>query len=564
LRSDAIKKGPDRAPHRSLLRACGLGGEDFSKPFIGIASSQVDIVPGHIHLHEFSAVVKSAVREAGGIPFEFNCIAVDDGIAMGHPGMRYSLPSRELIADSVETMLQAHQFDGVICIPNCDKTVPGMIMGAIRVNIPTIFVSGGPMKTGRTREGAPIDLVSIYEGVGRYQAGFITEQQLTELEERACPSCGSCAGLFTANSMNCLCEALGLALPGNGTVLANSPERIKLLRRAGGQIMSLITANLKPRDIVTAEAIDNALALDMAMGGSTNTILHTLAIAKEAQVDYPLGRINEIATRTPHICKLSPASDYRMQDLHRAGGVSALLKELSKKDGTLHLDQMTVTMNTLGDNVSSAKVADPQVIRPVSNPHSHHGGIAILYGSLAPRGALCKTGAVSPAMMKHRGPARVFDSEDDASIAIHKASIKEGDVVVVRYEGPKGGPGMREMLTLTATLAGMGLGNKVALVTDGRFSGATRGVCIGHVSPEAAAGGPISCLRDGDPIDIDLEHYRLDVGLDSAEIEARLKHPRPPPSRATSGYLARYAALVGPADEGATLRQTVFKNQGDT
>lgn len=522
------------------------------------------MVPGHVHLHEFSAIVKSAVREAGGVPFEFNTIAVDDGLAIGHPGMRYSLPSRELIADSVETMLQAHQFDGVVCIPNCDKVVPGMIMGAVRVNIPSIFVSGGPMETGRTSEGVPIDLSSVYEGVGRYRAGLITKQQLAELEERACPSCGSCAGLFTANSMNCLCEALGLALPRNGTILANSPDRIELLRMAGHQIVALVAANLKPRDIVTAEAIDNAFALDMAMGGSTNTVLHTLAIAREAQVDYPLSRINEIAKRTPHICKLSPASDYRMHDLHDAGGVIAVLKELSKKHGVLRLDQITVTMKTLGDNISEAKIANPQVIRPVSKPHAQHGGIAILYGSLAPRGAVCKTGAVDPAMMRHRGPARVFDSEDDASKAIVGGSIKESDVVVVRYEGPKGGPGMREMLTLTAALVGMGLGAKVALVTDGRFSGATRGACIGHVSPEAAAGGPISCVRDGDPIEIDLEDYRLNVDLDPDEIEARLRDLRPIPVRVSSGYLARYSALVSSADEGAILRRPTAVNQGDT
>jgi dihydroxy-acid dehydratase len=564
MRSDAVKKGADRAPHRSLLRACGLETEDFAKSFIAIANSQADIVPGHVHLREFSAIVKSAVREAGGIPFEFNTIAVDDGIAMGHPGMRYSLPSRELIADSVETMLQAHQFDGVVCIPNCDKVVPGMVMGTLRVNVPTIFVSGGPMETGRTGEGAPIDLSSVYEGVGQYEAGLINEHQLTDLEERACPSCGCCAGLFTANSMNCICEALGLALPGNGTILANSPERIELLKRAGHQIVSLVAADLKPRDIVTKEAVDNALALDMAMGGSSNTILHTLAIAREAQLDYPLSRIDTIAKRTPHICKLSPASEYRMQDLHRAGGVSALLKELSRKDGVLHLDQPTVTMKTLGRNISEARSEDSQVIRPITSPHSDHGGIAILYGSLAPRGAVCKTGAVGPAMMKHRGPARVFDSESEASKAILGGSIKDGDVVVVRYEGPRGGPGMREMLSLTATLVGMGLGDKVALVTDGRFSGATRGACVGHVSPEAAAGGPISCLKDEDPIEIDLQRGRLDVMLDPAEIEARLKRPRHLPSRANSGYLARYASLVGPADEGATLRPADIKNQGDT
>jgi dihydroxy-acid dehydratase len=563
MRSDAIKKGPERAPHRSLLRACGLSTEDFAKPFIAVSNSQADIVPGHVHLHEFGAIVKSAVREAGGIPFEFNTIAVDDGLAMGHSGMRYSLPSRELIADSVETMLQAHQFDGVVCIPNCDKIVPGMAIGAIRVNIPTIFVSGGPMQTGRTKEGMPIDLSSVYEGVGEYEAGLINEQQLTELEKRACPSCGCCAGLFTANSMNCLCEALGLALPGNGTILANSPERIDLLRKAGHQIISLVAADLKPRDIVTKEAIDNALALDMAMGGSSNTILHTMAIAREAQIDYPLSRIDTIAERTPHICKISPSSNYRMHDLHQAGGVSALLKELSRKDGALHLDQRTVTMKTLGDNISEAKVADSRVIRPITSPYSHHGGIAILYGSLAPRGAVCKTGAVDPAMMKHKGPARVFDSENEASKAILGGSVKEGDVVVVRYEGPKGGPGMREMLTLTATLVGMGLGDKVALVTDGRFSGATRGACIGHVSPEAGSGGPISWLKDGDPIEIDLENHRLDVALDAAEMESRRKHPLRTLNRATTGYLERYVALVGPADEGATLRQNVVESHGD-
>jgi len=563
VRSDAIKQGPERAPHRSLLRACGVKEEDFSKPFIGIANSQADIVPGHVHLHEFGAIVKSAIREAGGVPFEFNTIAVDDGIAMGHPGMRYSLPSRELIADSVETMLQAHQLDGVVCIPNCDKIVPGMIMGVLRVNIPTIFVSGGPMETGRTSENVCIDLASVYEGVGRFQAGFITKKQLNELEERACPSCGCCAGLFTANSMNCLCEAIGLALPGNGTILANSPERIELLKRAGRQIMSLVAADLKPRDIITADAIDNAFALDMAMGGSTNTILHTLAIANEAQVNYPLRRIEEVAERTPQICKLSPASEYRMQDLQQAGGVSAILRELSKKNGTLHLEQMTVTMRTLGDNISDAKAADLYVIKSISNPHSHHGGTAILYGSLAPNGAVCKTGAVDPAMIKHKGSARVFDSGDDAYKAILEGSIKEGDVVVVRYEGPKGGPGMREMLTLTAALVGMGLGDKVALVTDGRFSGATRGACIGHVSPEAAASGPIACLKDGDSIEIDLERHRLDVDLDQGEIENRLKRLHYSPS-VSSGYLARYADLVGSADEGAILKRCVVGSQGDT
>jgi len=562
MRSDAIKKGPERAPHRSLLRACGLKTDDFSKPFIGIASSHVDIVPGHMHLQEFSKILKAAVREAGGVPFEFNTIAVDDGIVMGHAGMKYSLPSRELIADSVETMLQAHQLDGVVCLTNCDKIVPGMLMAAVRVNIPTIFVSGGAMETGRTSQGLPIDTSSVFEAVGRHQAGLITEQQLTEIEEHACPSCGSCAGLFTANSMNCLCEAIGFALPGNGTILATSQERIELLRQAGHQIVKLVEADLKPRDILTREAIDNGLALDMAIGGSTNTILHTLALAREAEVDYPLSRIGEISERTPQICKLSPASDYRMEDLHRAGGVSAVLRELSKKDGVLNLDQITVTMKTLGENISQAAVIDPQVIRPISNPHSHHGGTTVLYGSLAPKGAVCKTAAVDPSMMRHNGPARVFDSEEEASAAILGDSIREGEIVVVRYEGPKGGPGMREMLALTANLAGRGLA-KVALVTDGRFSGATRGACIGHVSPEAAAGGPISCVRDGDMIEIDLQSSRLDVDVDAKEIEARLKYLRQPPVRVQSGYLARYASLVTSADEGAVLRKSVPTNQGD-
>jgi len=554
LRSDRIKKGADRAPHRSLLRACGLETEDFSKPFIGVANSYADMVPGHMHLNKYGSIVKSAIREAGAIPFEFNTIAVDDGIAMGHLGMKYSLPSRELIADSVETMLQAHQLDGVVCIPNCDKVVPGMIMGAVRVNIPAIFVSGGPMKAGRTSHGEPLDLVSVFEGVGRHRVGLISEQELTEIEEQACPSCGSCAGLFTANSMNCISEALGLALPGNGTFLADSPERIELLRRAGHQIVELVRRSLPPREIVTEEAIDDAFALDMAMGGSTNTVLHMLAIAKEAEIDYPLNRINKIAASIPQICKLSPASQCRMEDLQRAGGVSALLRELSKKDGALHLNRVTAALKTLGESISDAMITDHGVIKPISEPYGDHGGLAILYGSLAPRGAVCKTGAVDPAMIRHVGPSRVFDSEEHASRAILGGSITEGDVVVIRYEGPKGGPGMPEMLVPTSALIGMGLGAKVALVTDGRFSGATRGACIGHVSPEAAAGGPIACLQDGDTIEIDLKRFRLDVRLDPAEIKSRLEGLTRTLPRSTSGYLARYAALVSSADEGAVLR----------
>lgn len=553
MRSDAIKKGIERAPHRSLLRACGVGEEDFEKPFIGVANSFCEIVPGHVHLRELAAVVKDAIRAAGGVPFEFNTIAVDDGIAMGHLGMKYSLPSRELIADSVETMAMAHRFDGMVCIPNCDKIVPGMLMAAMRVNIPTIFVSGGPMAAGRSESGEALDLISVFEGVGQLSAGKITEEKLKEIEIKSCPTCGSCAGLFTANSMNCLMEALGMALPGNGTALALSAERQELAKRAGRQILELVKRDLKPRDIVTEAAVDNALALDAAMGGSTNTVLHTLAIASEAGLSYSLERLEGVMARTPTLCKIAPASRYHMEDLRDAGGVSAVLKELSRGEGLLALEEMTVTGQTLGRNIAAAAVADPEVIRPLSSPYSASGGLAVLFGNLAPDGAVVKTGAVDPDVRRHRGPAVIFESEEEACAGILRGKVKKGDVVVIRYEGPKGGPGMQEMLAPTASVVGRGLGKDVALITDGRFSGGTRGLCIGHICPEAAAGGPIALLREGDMITVDLDTRRLDVELGEEELARRRAALPPFEPRIRSGYLRRYATMVGPASGGAIL-----------
>jgi dihydroxy-acid dehydratase len=554
MRSDQIKLGFERAPHRGLLRATGVVGEkDFSKPFIAVCNSYVDVVPGHVHLQAFGKIVKEAIRAAGGVPFEFNTIGVDDGIAMGHIGMKYSLPSRELIADCVETMIEAHRFDGMVCIPNCDKIVPGMLLAAMRLDIPTIFVSGGPMKAGQTADGRSVDLISIFEGVGAYQAGKISERELTELEQVACPTCGSCSGMFTANSMNCLMEALGLALPGNGSYLAISEERKELARRAGQQIMRLIEANLTPRQIVNQESIDNAFALDMAMGGSTNTVLHTLALAREGGIDYSLERINAVAARVPHLCKVSPAGKWHMEDVDRAGGISAILKELSKKPGALNLDRPTVTLRTLGENIAEAEVKDYEVILPIDKPHSERGGLAILFGNLAPDGAVVKVAAVAPSMMKHVGPARIFNSQEEACAGILNGQVKEGDVVVIRYEGPRGGPGMQEMLAPTANIMGMGLGEKVALITDGRFSGGTRGACIGHVSPEAAAGGPIAALEDGDMIHIDLVERTLHVALSPAEIAQRLEKARSPREPVKSRWLRRYASLVTSANTGAVM-----------
>jgi dihydroxy-acid dehydratase len=560
MRSDQIKLGFERAPHRGLLRATGVVGEnDFNKPFIAVCNSYVDVVPGHVHLQAFGKLVKEAIRAAGGVPFEFNTIGVDDGIAMGHIGMKYSLPSRELIADCVETMIEAHRFDGMVCIPNCDKIVPGMLMAAMRLDIPTIFVSGGPMAAGKLADGRSIDLISVFEGVGAYQAGKINDEELLALEQNACPSCGSCSGMFTANSMNCLMEALGIALPGNGSRLATSEARRELAREAGRMILQLIKADLTPRKIVNAETIDNAFALDMAMGGSTNTVLHTLAIAQEAGVEYSLERINAVSERTPHLCKVSPSGKWHMEDVDRAGGISAILKELSKKPGVLNLDRPTVTLRTLGENIAEANVEDPEVIRPIDSPHSERGGLAILTGNLAPDGAVVKVGAVAPSMMRHVGPARIYNSQEEACAGILNGHVREGDVVVIRYEGPRGGPGMQEMLAPTANIMGMGLGEKVALVTDGRFSGGTRGACIGHVSPEAAAGGPIAALVDGDLISIDLIEHRLDVNLTPEQMQQRLDEVRaanaikPPHVPVKSRWLRRYASLVTSANTGAVL-----------
>lgn len=553
MRSDRIKKGFERAPHRSLLKATGVRDDDMRKPFIAIVNSYVDIIPGHVHLQEFGKVVKEAVREAGGVPFEFNTIGVDDGIAMGHIGMNFSLPSRELIADSVETMIMAHAFDGMICIPNCDKIVPGMLMGAMRVDIPTIFVSGGPMAAGKTPDGRTVDLISVFEGVGAYKAGTIDEVELKTLEDYGCPSCGSCSGMFTANSMNCLMEALGLALPYNGSALAQTPERIALAQQAARQIMVLIEQDLTARRIVSAEAIDDAFALDMAMGGSTNTVLHTLALAYEAGIVYPLERLNEVAARVPHICKVSPASQWHMEDVHRAGGVPAILREISRGGNTLHLDRPTVTGRTLGENIAEAKICDTEVIRPLEHPHSPQGGLAVLFGSLAPDGAVIKIGAVAPTMRQHTGPARVYESEEAASYGILNREVQPGEVVVIRYEGPRGGPGMQEMLGPTAQLQGMGLGDSVALVTDGRFSGGSRGVSIGHISPEAAARGPIAAVQTGDRIAIDLDRRTLDLLVEAGEVERRLAALPPFEPVIDSRWLRRYARLVSSASTGAVF-----------
>jgi dihydroxy-acid dehydratase len=554
MRSNQVKQGIERAPHRALLKATGVSDADMGKPFIAIVNSYIDIVPGHVHLQAFGKLVKDAVRAAGGVPFEFNTIGVDDGIAMGHPGMKYSLPSRELIADSVETMIEAHCFDGMVCIPNCDKIVPGMAMAAMRVDIPAIFVSGGPMPAGRTPEGETVDLISVFEGVGAYQSGKIDQRRLKMLEDYACPSCGSCSGLFTANSMNCLLEALGLALPYNGSALAQTPEREALARRAAALILDLVERQLTPRRIVTIEALDDAFALDMAMGGSTNTVLHTLAIANEGGIAYPLERINVLADQVPHLCKVSPAGKWHMEDVHRAGGVPAILAELEAAGGLLHLDRPTVSGTSLGQSIAGAVIQDEEVIRRFGNAHSAHGGLAILFGNLAPQGAVVKTGGVSPAMRHFTGPARIFESQEEAMSSIMASQVQPGEVVVIRYEGPKGGPGMQEMLSPTSAIMGMGLGDRVALVTDGRFSGGTRGACIGHVSPEAAAGGPIAALQAGDLIEIDLDRRTLNVLLSQEELDQRLAALPPFQPRIQSKWLRRYAHFVTSADSGAILR----------
>ena len=555
MRSDTVKGGFQRAPHRALMRACGVRTRDMEKPFIGIANSFCEIVPGHVHLDKVGVVVKDAVRGAGGVPFEFNTIAVCDGIAMGHTGMKYSLASREIIADSVETMVRAHCFDGLICIPNCDKIIPGMLMAAVRLNIPTIFVSGGPMAAGKTKDGKKVDLISVFEGVAQFKVGKIDKAELEQLERSGCPTPGSCSGMFTANSMNCLCEAIGIALPGNGTVLAVDPKRQDLYRAAGKQIMQLVEKDIKPLDIISTESLDNALVLDMAMGGSTNTVLHTLAVANEAGIKYDLDRINSISARCPNICKVSPSlGSVHIEDVDAAGGISAILKEISKAPGLLNTDCPTVTGRTLGENVADAEIQNTEVIHSLENAYSKTGGLAILRGNLAPKGAVVKTAGVTAEMLRHSGPAVIFESQEEACEGILGGKVKEGDVVVIRHEGPKGGPGMQEMLSPTSYIIGAGLGESVALITDGRFSGGTRGACIGHVSPEAAVGGPIGLLEAGDIIEIDIPANKIEVRLSDAELAERKKGWKPPKPRITEGCLAKYASMATSADTGAVLK----------
>lgn len=554
MRSDTVKKGFERAPHRALLHACGLNDEDIGKPFIAVANSFCEIVPGHVHLDKVAKVVKQAIRDAGGMPFEFNTIAICDGIAMGHSGMKYSLASREIIADSVETMINAHCFDGMVCIPNCDKIIPGMLMATMRLNIPTIFVSGGPMAAGKTKDGKTADLISVFEGVAAYNAGKMDEAHLNELECCGCPSEGSCSGMFTANSMNCLCEAIGIALPGNGTILAMDPKRQELYKTAGRQIVELVAKDLKPLDIVTEKSIDNAFVLDMAMGGSTNTVLHTLAVANEAGIDYSLERINAISAKCPNICKVSPSSSWHMEDVDAAGGVSAILKEISKIDGVLATDCMTVSGKTLGETIADADIRDTDCIHRLENAYSKTGGLAILHGNLAPDGCVVKSAGVAPAMLSHSGPAVIFESQEQACEGILAGKVKAGDVVIIRYEGPKGGPGMQEMLSPTSYIMGAGLGESVALITDGRFSGGTRGACIGHVSPEAAVGGAIGLVNEGDIVEIDIPNRTINVKLTDEELAARRKTWKARPAKVTKGYLAKYASMATSADTGAILK----------
>ena len=552
MNSDTIKKGFQRAPHRGLLRACGVKDEDFGKPFIGVANSYVDIVPGHVHLQAVGKLVKDAIRAAGGVPFEFNSIAVCDGVAMGHTGMKYSLVSREVVADSVETMLRAHCFDGVICIPNCDKIVPGMLMAAMRVNIPAIFASGGPMLAGSKRDGTATDLISIFEGVAKYSTGTLTDDGLDELEKCGCPGCGSCSGMFTANSMNCLCEGIGMALPGNGTIPAVDPRRKELWEAAGRRIVELVKENVKPLDIVNRKSFDNAMMLDMAMGGSTNTVLHTLAIAKEAGVAYTLDEMADVSAKCPNICKVSPSSHYHIEDVDKAGGISAILKEVAEK-GILNTDCLTVSGKTIGEIVAEAEIKDEQCIRKLDNAYSKTGGLAILKGNLAPNGSVVKTAGVLPAMLSHSGPAVIFDSQEEACDGILAGKVKAGDVVVIRYEGPRGGPGMQEMLSPTSYIMGAGLGESVALITDGRFSGGTRGACIGHISPEAMSGGTIGLLRDGDIIEYDIATSSLNVKLSDDELETRRKEWKAPEPRINHGVLGKFASMASSADTGAVL-----------
>ena len=551
MRSDAVTKGIQQAPHRSLFNALGLTKEEMERPLVGIVSSHSEIVPGHMNLDKIVEAVKIGVAMAGGTPIVFPAIAVCDGIAMGHVGMKYSLVTRDLIADSTECMAMAHQFDALVMVPNCDKNVPGLLMAAARLNIPTVFVSGGPMLAGRVK-GHKTSLSSMFEAVGSYAAGTMTEADVEEFENKACPTCGSCSGMYTANSMNCLTEVLGMGLQGNGTIPAVYSERIKLAKHAGIQVMEVLKKNIRPRDIMTKEAFMNALTMDMALGCSTNSMLHLPAIAHEAGVELNVDIANEISSRTPNLCHLAPAGPTYMEDLNEAGGIYAVMKEISKK-GLLNLDCMTVTGKTVGENIKNSVNKNPEVIRPVENPYSETGGIAVLKGNIAPDSGVVKRSAVAPEMLKHQGPARVFDCEEDATAAIKGGRIVAGDVVVIRYEGPKGGPGMREMLNPTSAIAGMGLGSSVALITDGRFSGASRGASIGHVSPEAAVGGPIALIEEGDIIDIDINANTLNVLVSDEELAARRAKWQPREPKITTGYLARYASLVTSGNRGAIL-----------
>ncbi|HRW12196.1 MAG TPA: dihydroxy-acid dehydratase [Syntrophomonas sp.] len=551
MKSKIVKEGLEKAPHRSLFKALGITDEEMKRPFIGVVNSWNEIVPGHINLDKISDAVKAGIRMAGGVPFEFHTIAVCDGIAMNHIGMKYSLGSRELIADSVEIMAIAHAFDGLVFIPNCDKVVPGMLMAAARLNIPSIFISGGPMLAGNMAE-KKVSVTQVFEGVGAAASGKINTEELSRLEENACPSCGSCSGMFTANSMNCLTEALGMGLPGNGTIPAVYSERIRLAKTAGAKILELVEKDLRPADIMNAAAFHNAMSLDMAIGCSTNSVLHLMAIANEAGVPISLQKFNELSAVTPHLCKISPAGNHHMEDLYRAGGVQALFNELDKK-GLIHCNAMTVTGASVGDNIKTAPVLDYSVIRSVNKPHSESGGLSILFGNLAPEGAVVKKGAVDPEMLQHQGPARVFESEEEAVEAILANKIKAGDVIVIRYEGPRGGPGMREMLTPTSTIAGMGLDKEVALITDGRFSGATRGASIGHVSPEAAAGGNIALIEEGDLIRIDIPALKLELLVEDDVLEARRASWQEPELKIKTGYMKRYAQMVQSASTGAVF-----------
>ncbi|MCX5872433.1 MAG: dihydroxy-acid dehydratase [Deltaproteobacteria bacterium] len=551
MRSDLMKKGLVRAPSRALLKAMGLTDEEIIRPLIGVVNSANEVVPGHIHLDQIANAVKAGIRIAGGTPLEFRTIGVCDGLAMGHEGMKYSLASRELIADSIEIMARAHPFDGLVLIPNCDKVVPGMLMAMLRLNLPAVVVSGGPMLAGKFRR-KKADVITVFEAVGQVSAGRMSNQELEELENEACPGCGSCAGMFTANSMNCLTEALGLGLPGNGTIPAIHAGRIRLAKLAGMKVMELVSRELRPRDIATEDAFKNAIAVDMALGCSTNTVLHVSAIAHEANLNISLEQFDKISSMTPHICSLSPAGPHHLEDLDQAGGIQAVLKELAER-GLVNPDVMTATGSILKDNLEKITILDPEIIRPLDRPYHEIGGIAILYGNLAPEGAVVKQSAVAGEMLQNRGKAKVYDSEETAVDEILKGEIKAGEIIVIRYEGPKGGPGMREMLNPTASLAGMGLDKTVCLITDGRFSGGTRGAAIGHVSPEAAHGGPIALVRDGDEITIDIPNKRIDLNISTEEFETRKKLWKPPKPKITEGYLARYADHVSSAAQGAIL-----------